>query len=177
MDMNPIFCYILLSQLAERIASEELNVNVVWWDSPPYIHRNSAGVISGAVKYMLDNLSLHGCKNVTDNIVPNLTYAQEFKTYSEFMNDINNDTSTRKSRNAVLTLYLPAYADSKINRYYLWENIGIATSPGMNLVSDGFLVSTIYRLFNVGLGNAKAYVVIMCVVLLNIGIAVWLCVS
>ena len=178
MLLSSVCSWLLLALLLQPeacLASEPLSVKVVWWDSPPYIYRNSSGQISGIVKQTFEEMTLRKCQ------LSNISYSDtEYKTYKDFLSFINTLNSTVNGSSvsdSTLTIYFPVFQDSEIKHRYFFREIGFATSPGVTLVTDYLMMSRLYRLMVLGLSNCKLFLIIIMIALLNIGVLIWICVS
>ena len=146
-----------------------LQVELVWWHSPPYIYKNSTEH-DYSIFTAFKRTSEYGCH------VSSFSYGPKFQSYAEFINHVNkvDNETTKKDK---LRLFLPAYQNSITNRKYLFGEIGLVKSPGMTLVANRILKSRLYTLAVKGFENAKAFLVIMVLFMIDFGIVIWICVS
>ena len=168
MSVGPLFVVAL--SLLTRYCIDAIDVEVIWWGSPPYIYKNSKGNIDGLVA-VFEGVSKYACNS---SIV---IYGRHFNAYDEFMDHINKLHADSNANSTAFRLYFPAYHDSYLEKPYLIKEVGVAISPGMTMVSNSFLSSNLYRLTVNGFSNTKVFLVIICLIMINFGIVIWMAVS
>lgn len=162
--------FIAALSMLTRNCIDALNVEVIWWHSPPYIHKNSEGKIDGLVK-TFELVSQHACNS------SGVTYGRNFSGYDDFMNHVNTLDFYNHANSTAFRLYFPAYHYSNFEKRYLTKEVGFAVSPGMTMVSNSFLSTNLYRLTVNGFNNTKVFLVIICLIMINVGIIIWIAVS
>ena len=165
------FVFAIALSMLPRNQINAIDVEVIWWDSPPYIYRNSTGDITGLVKSAFEGVSHHNCDSDF------ISYGRHFSAYDEFMEHINKLHADSNANSTAFRLYFPAYHDSYLEKRYLMKEVGFAISPGMTMVSNSFLSTNLYRLAVNGFHNTKALLVIISVIMINFGIIMWMVVS
>ena len=165
------FVFIFALSMLPRSYINAIDVELIWWDSPPYIYRNSTGDITGLVKSAFEGVSRHDCDG------DSISYGRHFNAYDEFMDHINKLHADSNGNSTAFRLYFPAYHDSYLEKRYLMKEIGFAVSPGMTMVSNSFLSTNLYRLAVNGFSNTKVLLVMISVIMINFGIIMWMAVS
>eukprot|EP00112_Aurelia_sp_Birch-Aquarium-sp1_P010915 Seg2308.3 transcript_id=Seg2308.3/GoldUCD/mRNA.D3Y31 product="hypothetical protein" protein_id=Seg2308.3/GoldUCD/D3Y31 len=165
------FLFVFALSMLARNCINAIDVELIWWDSPPYIYRNSTGEITGLVKSAFEGVSQHECDS------DSISYGRRFDGYDEFMDHVNKLHVDSNANSTAFKLYFPAYHDSCLDKRYLMEEVGFANSPGMTMVSNSFLSSNLYRLAVNGFNNTKVLLVMISVIMINFGMIMWMAVS
>lgn len=170
-----LWCALTLLALFQRGANVfALDLEIVTWDSPPYVHHDDTFQTSPTLRNgLLDSIlavAKYGCK------VSNVSFATKLKDYATFISHVDN-ISREADASDTIKIFLPAYQNSIFSRPYAFGHVGIVNSPGMTLVGNSFFKSMLYQLVFIGFKNARMFLITMVLFMIDIGIIIWICVS